>query len=226
MPARDGTNVAHERRCASPQQLLGELSEHRPRLVASLVPMVGHAEAEELANETLMRALAAMESFRGEAALGTWLQRIAINLAYDALRRRKHDPLAQALPEEALPDVAIDTADGAALERGQMSLCVQRVLAKLPARERDLLMQADVLDRTAPEMAAASGISTGNAKIRLHRARQAAKALLEEHCDFHHEDVGILCCTPKTMATVSMSMPDSSKAGTDPVPHMEPDHAG
>ena len=62
----------------------------RERLLATLSRLVGPNDAEDLANDTLLRALAAIDDFRGEAALSTWLHRIAINLAYDLLRKRNH----------------------------------------------------------------------------------------------------------------------------------------
>jgi RNA polymerase sigma-70 factor (ECF subfamily) len=75
---------------------------------------------------------------------------------------------------------------------------VHEVLAALPAAQRQLLIQSDVLDKTAPEIAREAGITTGNAKIRLHRARRTLQAALAERCDFHHRDGGVLCCMPKS----------------------------
>ncbi len=173
--------------------LLGEFPRLRPRLVAALARLVAPVDAEDLANETLLRALSAVDDFRGEAALGTWLHRIGVNLAYDLLRRQGREPLEHDAPAD---EIAAEAGQDP-LERRQMSDCVQQVLATLPAPQRQLLVQADVLDRTAPEIARAAGITTGNAKIRLHRARRAMQAALESRCDFHHRDGGVLCCAPK-----------------------------
>jgi DNA-directed RNA polymerase specialized sigma24 family protein len=68
------------------EELLRRYPAHRGRLVASLARLVGVTDAEDLAEETLLRALAAVDRFRGEAALSTWLHRIGVNLAYDLLR--------------------------------------------------------------------------------------------------------------------------------------------
>jgi RNA polymerase sigma-70 factor (ECF subfamily) len=176
--------------------LLQQFPAQRKRLVASLSRLVGAADAEDLAEETLLRALAAVDSFRGEAALGTWLHRIGVNLAYDLLRRRGRDPVLA--PEHGVEaaEAACENSDEG-LEKKQMSECVQDLLAKLPARQRQVLVQADVLDLTAAEIARDEGISAGNAKIRLHRARLALKQVVEAHCDLHHCEAGVLCCTPK-----------------------------
>lgn len=176
------------------EALLAEFPRLRPRLVAALARLAGPADAEDLADETLLRALAAIDGFRGEAALGTWLHRIGTNLAYDLLRRRSRQPFEAATAEA--DEIAADAGHDP-LERRQMSDCVQEVLATLPAPQRQLLVQADVLDRTAPEIARDAGITTGNAKIRLHRARRALQTALESRCDFHYRDGGVLCCAPK-----------------------------
>jgi RNA polymerase sigma-70 factor (ECF subfamily) len=178
------------------EELLRAFPVLRPRLVASLARLVGPTEAEDLAQETLLRALSAVDGFRGEAAWGTWLHRIAVNLAYDHLRRKDAAPMEPRDPEDT---TEVDTTPSAeeALDRRQMGHCVQELLATLPPQYLDVLLKADVLEHTAAEIAGAAGISTGNAKIRLHRARRAMKAALKAHCDFQHREAGVLCCTPK-----------------------------
>jgi RNA polymerase sigma-70 factor (ECF subfamily) len=174
--------------------LLAAFPAHRSKIVAALRRLVDTAEAEDLASETLLRALQAAESFRGEAALGTWLHRIALNLAYDHLRRQGRE---SDVPGDADQEIAAPShADP--LEQRQMSQCVREVLAGLPAAQRQLLVESDVLERTAPEIARDGGITTGNAKIRLHRARRTLQAALAQRCDFHHRDGDVLCCTPKS----------------------------
>ena len=178
-------------------ELLSLYPAHRGRLVASLTRLVGLADAEDLAEETLLRALSAVDDFRGEATLGTWLHRIGLNLAYDLLRRRERSPVQSVGQGVEVPEVIAEAADGEPLERRQMSNCVQKLLAKLPPRQRHVLMQADMLEQTAAEIARDSGVTTGNVKIRLHRAQWAMHAVLETHCDFDHGAAGVLCCLPK-----------------------------
>lgn len=176
------------------QALVSVFPQHRGRLVAVLSRLVGTDEAEDLANETLLKAMDAVEGFREESALGTWLHRIATNLAYDHLRRQGRQPI-EYVDTDELPEAAEEGAD--LLEQRQMSECVTQVLAALPVAQRQILVQADVLERTTAEIAKDAGITTGNAKIRLHRARRALQAELNAQCDFHHREAGVLCCTPK-----------------------------
>ncbi len=181
------------------EELLRAFPAHRGRLVASLARLVGPADAEDLAEETLLRAFGAVDGFRGDAALGTWLHRIGTNLALDLLRRRKADPVLPAEPGVEVPEAVTEASASDGLERRQMSDCVRDLLAQLPPSQRDVLVQADVLDYSGPEIARTAGISPGNAKIRLHRARRALQAALETHCEFHRREPGVLCCTPKAV---------------------------
>jgi RNA polymerase sigma-70 factor (ECF subfamily) len=173
-------------------ELLTAFSSHRVNLVATLCRFVGSTEAEDLANETLLRAMSSVGGFRGDAALGTWLRRIAVNLAHDRLRQRMRDVGKPSLPEETAAPANPDPVEGR-----QMSRCVRELLDTLPASQRQVLVQADMLERTTAEIARDAGISVGNAKIRLHRARQAMKKALETNCEFHHREAGVLCCAPK-----------------------------
>jgi RNA polymerase sigma-70 factor (ECF subfamily) len=178
------------------EQLLRGYPAERSRLRASLARLVGPTDAEDLANETLLRALSAVETFRGEASLATWLHRIGVNLAYDLLRKRQRAS-ALAVGQGDAPEAVDEASCGDMLEQRQMSQCVQNLLAELPQQQRQLLTQADMLDQTASEIARYAGISTGNTKIRLHRARRAIKAALESRCDFAYQESGVLCCQPK-----------------------------
>ena len=182
------------------ESLLCCFPSERSRLVASLARLVGPTDAEDLANETFLRALAAVESFRGDAALGTWVHRIGVNLAYDQLRNRNRNPVVSTEQGVDIPDVAADTADGERLERAQMTRCVQSVLANLPVHQRQVLTQADMLESALQDVARDEGITIGNAKVRLHRARRIMKAALETHCNFDHDESGVLCCVPKTQS--------------------------
>lgn len=80
------------------QALVSVFPKHRNRLVAVLARLVGADEAEDLSNETLLKAMDAIEGFREESTLGTWLHRIAVKLAYDHLRRQGRQPIETPIP--------------------------------------------------------------------------------------------------------------------------------
>ena len=206
------------------EELLRAYPAERERLRASLSRLVGPSDAEDLASDTLLRALTAIDDFRGEAASSTWLHRIATHLAYDLLRRRNKSPVLSMDDDIEVPEAFDEAADAGKLEQRQMSECVQKLFAELPSQHREVLAKADMFDQTVPEIARDAGITTGNAKIRLHRARQAMKAALECHCDLEYQESGVFGCQPKAVSSpipVSFSTSVSSKRGADPVQHLE-----
>lgn len=69
-------------------ELLAAFPAHRGKLLATLARLVGKEEARIWRPGTLMRAMEAIEDFRGDAALATWLHRVSVNLALDLLRQR------------------------------------------------------------------------------------------------------------------------------------------
>jgi len=180
-----------------PDALLQHYGRHRVKLVAGLSRLVKREEAEELADEALTKALSSIERFRGEADIDTWLHRIAVNLAYDLLRRQKRHPEISLEEAIELPEHAFADAGQAPQEQREMSQCVRNLLTTLPPEQHEALIHADIHDLTAAEIARNTGVSTGNAKIRLHRARRAMKSLLETHCDLAVEADGVCRCTPK-----------------------------
>lgn len=180
------------------EELLQQYPDYRRRLVASLTRLVGRADAEDVANETLLRALDAVDGFRGGASLSTWLHRIGVNLAYDMLRRQTEGPILPPGCGLDVPEASIEDVASEAMERQQTAGCVQYLLSRLPPQQRQVLIRADILDQTALEIAQETGITQSNAKIRLHRARRALRAELEAHCDLYHWHDGTLCCAPRS----------------------------
>jgi RNA polymerase sigma-70 factor (ECF subfamily) len=121
--------------------------------------------AEELTQDVFVRAWRRLPSFRGEAAFGTWLYRIAVNRVIEErrTRARRQDR------EEAL-DEAFDVpaAPAAAPER---TLDLERAIAALPPGARTVFVLHDVEGWEHAEIAAAVGVAVGTSKAQLHRAR-------------------------------------------------------
>jgi RNA polymerase sigma-70 factor, ECF subfamily len=172
----------------------------RRELLAHCYRMLGSAdEAEDLVQETYLRAWRSYESFEGRSSLRVWLYRIATNVCLTALERRGRralpsglggpasDPDAPAGPAE--PDLAWldpisdalvtpESADPATIVtvRESLRLALIASLQYLPARQRAVLLLREVLGFPAAEVAAMLGTSTTAVKSTLQRAR----ARLEE----------------------------------------------
>ena len=164
-----------------------ELHLHCYRLLGSL------HEAEDMVQETMLRAWQHSDTFKGQASVRTWLYRIATNVCLDALKKRSSRtlpvmaspaadpflPLAPAWAEstwlEPYPDswLAEATEDPAARysRRESVSLAFLTVLQLLPPRQRAILILSDVLDWRASEIASLLSISVSAVNSALHRAR-------------------------------------------------------
>lgn len=157
------------------------------------------AEAEDLTQETLLRAHSSIGTLEDPKAVLAWLLRIADRVSIDRLRRR--DPLRSRSDEsesEALqiPDPAPTVLQMA--EQEEMSTCTQKYLDRLNPGHRKILWLSDVEGRSAKEIAQLLGISEGAAKIRLHRARENLRLLLKGACQFSTDERGVFVCEPKT----------------------------
>lgn len=147
-------------------------------------------DARDAVQEAFLSAFRAMESFQGEASLSTWLHRIAVNAALMRIRSRKPQ---QELPiDDLLPCFSEDghTQHSVALwqepadrrlERRQLGDLVRCCIDQLPESHRTILVLRDIEDLDTEQAAQLLGISVAAAKVRLHRARQALRALLDPH---------------------------------------------
>lgn len=147
-------------------------------------------DAQEAVQEAFLSAFKAIDGFEGASRIGTWLHRIAINAALMKLRRLEHRPERQV--EELLPAHTDggafleppsswgEAADGAAL-RDEARALVREKIAELPEIYRIALTLRDIEGLTNEELAQALGVTVNAAKIRVHRARQALRTLLDPY---------------------------------------------
>jgi RNA polymerase sigma-70 factor (ECF subfamily) len=132
------------------------------------------ADAAEAVQDALVSAFRAMPAFEGTAKLGTWLHRITVNACLLKLRARRRSrlvPLADGAHAAPPADCGLDRAETGAL--------VRTGLARLPAAFRAVIQLRDLDGLSTEETAARLGTNCGAIKTRLHRARQALKAVLD-----------------------------------------------
>ena len=186
---------------------------HRERVRRSLVRLVGEAEADDLTQEVFVRVTRALPEFRGEAGVTTWILRIARGVGFDHLRSRRHGEakrtvsLTPAEPEAdnaaaSVPEPQEDAEAPRRLVHAEMSTCVREYVARLAPEHRAVIELKDLEGLTSKEIAARLGVSVDNAKIRLHRARQALRRELERGCEFYQSETGTLACDRKNSAPV------------------------
>lgn len=159
----------------------GELvRRHGPRLLALARQVVGPDAAEDVIQEAMVDAYRGLAGFSGQAAMGTWLYRIALNRCLQERRRTKPlmldtEPL-ELLARWEDPDYSVDPALVAA--RRSHAETLQSVLGQLPEGYRNALLLHDGQGLTAAELAEATGIPLGTAKSNIRRSRLALFTLL------------------------------------------------
>ena len=178
---------------------------YRRELLAHCYRMLGSVhEAEDLVQETLIRAWKSADKFEGRSSVRTWLYRIATNVCLTALEGKDRRPLPTGLGApsidgqaplesdgevpwlEPVPDAVLD--DGSAsdplavvTDRETIRLAFVAALQHLPARQRAVLILRDVLRWQAPEVARLLGVSAEAVNSLLQRARaQLGHAALSE----------------------------------------------
>jgi RNA polymerase sigma-70 factor (ECF subfamily) len=141
--------------------------------------LTGSAEdAGDITQETYLRAFRSLDSFRGDAQFTTWLYRITANCASSHLRRwrrHRHEPLHEDhlvvdLRPEADPEMSAAATD----LRRRLEVAVEQ----LPPKLRAVVVLRDVYELPHETVAEELGISSGAAKVRLHRARNRLRAEL------------------------------------------------
>ncbi len=146
------------------------------------------SEAEDAVQEAFTQAYHALPRFEGHALLSTWLHRIVVNACLIRLRKRKRR--GEKSLEELLPRFSEDGhREGvgepwphdalAQLEAREVRAAVRKAIDSLPERHRCVLLLRDIEELSSEEVAERLGIRADAVKMRLHRARQALRTLLD-----------------------------------------------
>ena len=154
---------------------------YKDRLLSVIARVLGGAaDAEDLAQETFLKAFGAIDRFAGQSALYTWLYRIGVNTARDWLASRRRRP---AVSLDALPPGSVDPPaplesplDG--LERQELVQRVRDAMERLPEPFRTTLQLRETGGHSYEEVAEILGVSIGTVESRLFRARTRLRDLL------------------------------------------------
>jgi len=159
----------------------------------TLALLRNHSDAEEITQDTFIRAHRGLGKFRGDSSLATWLYRIAVNLARNRywyfFRRRRHATLSLDCPlgdESDAPFadlIAADAPDPAQESaRDEFAALVAECMEKLDRRHRQILTMRNTLHMAYEDIATSLGINVGTVKSRIARARENLRTLLTTQC--------------------------------------------
>ncbi len=190
-PSPDATA---RKNASSADAFLADAQRYRRELLAHCYRMTGSLhDAEDLVQETYLRAWKSYEGFEGKSSVRTWLYRIATNTCLTALESRQRRPLPSGLgtsssagadaitehPEvpwlEPLPDESSDPVNIVG-DRESVRLAFVAALQHLSPRQRAVLVMREVLQWKASEVAGAIGSSTAAVNSLLQRARAQLEA--------------------------------------------------
>jgi len=164
---------------------------HAGRMLATARRLLrSEDDARDAVQEAFVSAARAIGSFAGGSKLSTWLHRIVVNAALMKLRgqrRRAEEPIDDLLPRFdaeghhlAAPAVW-ETPSDVLLEQHETHAAVRRCIDRLPERYRIVLLLRDIEELDTQETADRLAVTRNTVKLRLHRARQALRTLLERY---------------------------------------------
>ncbi|HUI95270.1 MAG TPA: RNA polymerase sigma factor [Xanthobacteraceae bacterium] len=208
-------------RTADPFRTLYDANHDRVRRM--LARLVGAQDADDVAQAVFAKAAKALPEFRGDADPSTWLYRIAANAASDWLRSRATHEARRTVPlvdagDDATRDPAIVAAEAdpqpspeQQVASDDTSACIRGEIARLADGYREVLMLSALGGLDDAQIAAILGITHGNAKVRLHRARQEFKKIIAARCDFYRNE---LSCKPSSPDCCPAPGPGTDRAAS------------
>ena len=157
-------------------------AESERQVYAVCFHMMGNREdAQDCAQETMLRAFRAFDAFRRDASFSTWITRIAMNVCTDELRKRRGSVSLDALREEQGFDAPDQTPTAyARLEEKERLRLLRQALDALPPDARALIVLRDIRGMSYDEIAQTLDLPLGTVKSRISRAREKLSALLQK----------------------------------------------
>jgi RNA polymerase sigma-70 factor (ECF subfamily) len=176
--------------------------EFQSKIHRYLCRLSNQADATDLTQEVFLKVSQALDTFRGESSLATWIYRIATNTVYDharssPLKQRKLEILFDdADPTFDLPGPDLPGTDKQIILK-EMNECIRGIVDQLPQDYRTVLILSEFDEFTNPEIAGILGVSVETIKIRLHRARARLRKAMECQCSLYRDERNELMCDPK-----------------------------
>ena len=151
--------------------------------------------ADDLTQETFLRAR--QGALKDPQKVKSWLFRIAYNVCQDhfrstGIRQKKLTPLDRSVGLGTLPRTETQ------LEQQQMNACIYGHFRTLPESYRTVIWLFDIQGFSHREIAGILSVDIGTLKVRLHRARQKMKGVLERACRFERDNRNVFVCIPKS----------------------------
>jgi RNA polymerase sigma-70 factor (ECF subfamily) len=182
IPEEDAIRRAQEGNAAAFEQLYRRYSGRVFAICQRIVK--NENESEDLTQEVFMQLFRKIHTFRGEAKFSTWLHRLATNLVFMRLRKKRHpevslDATLESEEEDPRPVMELGGPDlqlGGVVDRINLS----KAIKQLPRGYKEMFILHDVEGYEHHEIAKIMGCSSGNSKSQVYKARLRLRELLQE----------------------------------------------
>jgi RNA polymerase sigma-70 factor (ECF subfamily) len=164
------------------QKAYAQLMDKHERLVRATIGryIQTHDDAEEVFQDTFLRAYQALPEFRGDAKLSSWLCKIAASVSLNRLRSRQYRKgLAESGEITEGIQVGVHAEGAHHLEKQEISFWLRQAIERLPNSDSEVLHLFYFHERSIEEICQLTGLSESNIKSRLARARQKLKGIIE-----------------------------------------------
>ncbi|MCB0872974.1 MAG: sigma-70 family RNA polymerase sigma factor [Actinobacteria bacterium] len=169
-PGADDTQLVRRAREGDLSAFEALVSRYRDQVVRVATRIVGRDEAEDVAQDALLRAFHSLPSFRGEAPFRSWLLRIVHNMSIDARNRRTPIPID--VDDGVSADVPDSPRPASMLEQHERSDRMALKIRELKPEHRAVLVLRDLEGMAYDDIARITETPIGSVKGRLHRARK------------------------------------------------------
>jgi RNA polymerase sigma factor (sigma-70 family) len=182
----DDDSVLIDEALAGSQRAYTELMERHRTATYHIINKIVHNDdiANDLVQETFMKAFAALATYRSEYRFSTWLYKIAANSSIDFLRKKRIQVLSLDRPlttkdgevDIEIPDYSYHPERD--LERKERNFSIEEAIESLPKKYRDVIVYRHKDDKSYEEIADLLGVPVGTVKARIFRARELLKKKL------------------------------------------------
>ena len=141
-------------------------------------------DAGDVVQDAYVRAYRAIRRFRGDSSFSTWMYRITSNCASTHLSRRTRQRTEELSDDVPIVDLRPEQDPSLRAEAAVLRHHIDRAIRALPERLRQVVVLRDLHDLSHSEIATELGITPSAAKVRLHRARQRLRTVLQRTAEF------------------------------------------
>lgn len=156
-----------------------QIDELYPRLHRSMSAYLAGSgiEAEDILQETFLKAYKSLDQFEGKSNMYTWLYSIARNKCIDEFRKRKHESNRSSIPIE---DYELESDEFRTKDQQEGVELLEEAISKLPEMLRSIVVMKSIDGLTYPEIADVTGVNEQTLKNRMFRARKQLAVTLKQ----------------------------------------------